>query len=708
MSRSKVKAGEGYVEIGIRNRIAAGAKGVQSDLKKLASKAGKTGKLLAGIGLSVAGPMVAATLSFAKAGDELDKMSKRTGLSVESLSSLSFAAEQSGSNLAAVEKGVKGMQRSLYDAEQGSTAIVDALGALGVSAEELGGMLPEDQFTILADKIGSVGDPSKRAALAMKIFGKSGADLLPMFGENAKGIAELRREAEELGRVMSAEDAAAAAELTDSMNRVMSVVRGVVLQVGGALAPALTKASEFIVQLSSGAADFISENRQIIQVVGAGALAIVGLGASLVGLGGFIAVASMAVGGITAAIAFIASPIGIAIAAVGALGYAAVKYTSIAGDSVDWLKERFGPLVASVTDSVAAITEALAAGDMEKAWELTTSMIEMVWLDLTGEMQDLWADATGFILDAGTSTAEAIGKVFQVLVGTLGTMLDAYKSTYDAIYNYTSDTLNGFSGVETIGGPAEAGSAFERDFGSVEDSLRAAIDGVDRFGESMGESARAQQEDRREARDAARAERIARLESLRGTAAVEAEAAEKSGKVRKEKEARDKEMADRLAALNKGAAEIGTVEAVEAKAKGPTATFSAAAAMIIGSGPVNPNQKLEALTERVAKATEAGWRELAKNFGEPANLEVAAKAVIDEQPQGIDIGSLFETLKSAAMPALGGAGDAGAKDGGDVIHQGQTPMSKIAEGVMKTAENTGVLSDIAAYTKRSSNMGYGQ
>lgn len=76
-----------------------------------------------------------------------------------------------------------------------------------------------------------------KAAVAMKIFGKSGADLIPMTAE----LKELRKEAQELGLTMSSKDAEAAAELGDAWERLTSTVKMLFFNIGSALAPAMQK-----------------------------------------------------------------------------------------------------------------------------------------------------------------------------------------------------------------------------------------------------------------------------------------------------------------------------------------------------------------------------------------------------------------------------------------------------------------------------------
>ena len=99
------------------------------------------------------------------------------------------------------------MASTIFDAEMGLVGAEDALAALGLTAEELKGLSPETQFQIIADKLGAVDDASTKAAIAQDIFGRSGAELIPLMNEGAEGMAALRQEARDLGVVFS-QDAA--------------------------------------------------------------------------------------------------------------------------------------------------------------------------------------------------------------------------------------------------------------------------------------------------------------------------------------------------------------------------------------------------------------------------------------------------------------------------------------------------------------------
>jgi len=95
---------------------------------------------------AVGGGAVIATLSTivkkaADAGDRIDKMRKRTGLTAEMLSRLDHAAKLSDTSLEELAKGVKTMQRAASEAERGTGTYVRIFDELGISATDAGGSL---------------------------------------------------------------------------------------------------------------------------------------------------------------------------------------------------------------------------------------------------------------------------------------------------------------------------------------------------------------------------------------------------------------------------------------------------------------------------------------------------------------------------------------------------------------------------------------
>jgi phage-related minor tail protein len=189
---------------------------------------------------AVAGLTVLATKT-AQAGDEMDEMAARTGFSVEALSEYKYVAGLAGVELDGLEVAVKKMQNTVTDAQNGTKAAAAALDQLGISAQSLRGLSPEEQFDRIAAAVAGIEDPTRRAALAQDVFGRSGTDLLPMLAGGADGIARLRQEARDLGVVWTNESAAAAAKFSDDLERVKAGVAGAFQQVSSKLLPVLSE-----------------------------------------------------------------------------------------------------------------------------------------------------------------------------------------------------------------------------------------------------------------------------------------------------------------------------------------------------------------------------------------------------------------------------------------------------------------------------------
>ena len=133
-------------------------------------------------GLFAAGRIVGWTRDLINLGDGIGKASQRVGVSAEEWQKLQYAAERSGAGAANVETAFKTMGKTIFDASTGSKTAAQSLAFLGLSADKLRGMAPEKQFGEIAKRLTLVKDHTEQAVIAQKLFGESGAQLLPMIG----------------------------------------------------------------------------------------------------------------------------------------------------------------------------------------------------------------------------------------------------------------------------------------------------------------------------------------------------------------------------------------------------------------------------------------------------------------------------------------------------------------------------------------------
>jgi hypothetical protein len=325
-------------------------------------------------------------------------------MSTEALSTLGFAAEQSGADLQSLEAGIIRMQKSLGDAARGSQAAMEGFAALGVSAEELLKMSPDEQFKTLADAIKQVQDPALRAALAMKVFGRGGANLIPFLNEGRAGIEALQAEARSLGLEMNQDDANSAASLNDALNRLLRSVKAVSMAIGSSLADTIQQILVPINKIVVGLIHWIKTNKALVVSAVKIAAFIMSIGAGLVALGVLFSMVGSAIGGFLATVGFVASilsalggifallltPIGLVSMAVLGLGGYMLYASGIGGQALAWLAQRFETLRSDVSTALGAIGKALAAGDIAAAAKILWLTLKLQWMRGIQALTSYW------------------------------------------------------------------------------------------------------------------------------------------------------------------------------------------------------------------------------------------------------------------------------------------------------------------------------
>lgn len=408
-----IRAGRAYVELGTSNKIGAGLKSAQKQLRAFGKALRGYGTQAIAAGAAITAPLLASAKIFAGMGDQLNKMSARTGISAEALSQLGFAAEQSGANLETLEKGVRTMQRTIGDAADGLGTAEDALGHLGLTLQDVQGLSPEEQFTLIADRLSRIPDETMRAVAAMDIFGRAGTQLLPMLANGAKGIEELRDQADALGLTVSTEAAADAAVLTDTWNILVRTFKQAVFTIGSALAPTIIDVSKRITAVVVSARAWIDQNKELVTTILLVGVGVAAAGASLIafgllfsglasGIGAFLAIASgvgTALSAIGTVAAAILSPIGLVVAAIAGLGAAALVYSGAAGEALEWLRDQFGRLGDFAKSVFGGIRDALSAGDIGLAAEILWKSLEVAWRTGVAELNTIWIGAKNDFLD---------------------------------------------------------------------------------------------------------------------------------------------------------------------------------------------------------------------------------------------------------------------------------------------------------------------
>lgn len=224
-------------------------------MQKRAAEAGKAiGTAIAG-GAVVAGTALAALAKNGiDAADRLDELSQRLGVSAEKLSALGYAATLTGGNIDTVAGALPRLSKQIAAAGDASSSSAELFRALGIDVRDAAGNMRdvEDVLPEVADRFKELKDDTLEQALAMELFGKSGAEMLEFLNLGSEGLRAMEERAASLGLIVSGETAAAAAEFNDRLGDLKLASEAFALQVAADLLPAI---SDLVAQVNQFAAD---------------------------------------------------------------------------------------------------------------------------------------------------------------------------------------------------------------------------------------------------------------------------------------------------------------------------------------------------------------------------------------------------------------------------------------------------------------------
>jgi len=176
-----------FAELTLRDaKFRGGIKKAGAALKKFGGMAIKAGAVAAG---AMAAGLVVGTKKTIAMGAELDHLSSQTGVAVADLMRIQQAYKDNGKSAESAGKDINKMQRAIKEAADDPGGSMDFFAEMGLSAAKLMEMNPTQQFEAIGKAINGVENRTKRTALAMDIFGRSGGQLLTVFsGSNMDDV----------------------------------------------------------------------------------------------------------------------------------------------------------------------------------------------------------------------------------------------------------------------------------------------------------------------------------------------------------------------------------------------------------------------------------------------------------------------------------------------------------------------------------------
>lgn len=234
------------------------------------------GKTIGGIGKSFLAMSAAAVGAFAgistafysqvKAvsayGDAVDKQSQKLGMSRRNYQMWGEILAYSGTSIDTMTMGMKTLNNAIVS---GSKEGREAFSKLGLSEKELAKMSQEDAFATVVSAFQKMPEGAEKSALAVKLFGRNGQELLPTLNMTAEEMSALEQRVLDLGSIMGDDAVADSARFNDSLQDVSSAMRGFRNRIFASFLPSLSLVNEGLAEFIAGDDDGLEKVEEGIE-----------------------------------------------------------------------------------------------------------------------------------------------------------------------------------------------------------------------------------------------------------------------------------------------------------------------------------------------------------------------------------------------------------------------------------------------------------
>lgn len=235
-------------------RTGADLTAFQKGFAEAAKKLKSVGKQMESVGKqmtnSITKPALAATagvlalsIKAGQAADELLTLSAKTGLSTDALQELEYAARFVDVEVETMTDSMIKLTKNMDNARKGTKDQMEAFEALNVQYKNADGTLrnAKEVWADTIDALSKMTNEADRDAYALRLFGRSAAELNPLIAAGGKELNRLAKEAHDVGAVMGADNVKALGKFDDSMQRVQAVMKKAAGELAVALLPLLNK-----------------------------------------------------------------------------------------------------------------------------------------------------------------------------------------------------------------------------------------------------------------------------------------------------------------------------------------------------------------------------------------------------------------------------------------------------------------------------------
>lgn len=250
--------------------------GYQREAKQAASATDQIGRSAAGVTTSLKGMIGPAAIGGAivglgslalKAGENADRLfdlQAQTGATTDQLQEFEFVAKAAGAEQEFFADAIKQVIKNMDQAVAGTGAVSDAYDRLGISVKDSNGEIRAagDITAEVIGKLSGMTNITERNALAQDLFGKKWEETVSVLDMGTDQIEALRKEAKDLGVVVSGESLRGADKFRETWEKISATLQGRLAEVLGDMGPTLTEIAE-------GLLDIVEESKPLFEAIGA-------------------------------------------------------------------------------------------------------------------------------------------------------------------------------------------------------------------------------------------------------------------------------------------------------------------------------------------------------------------------------------------------------------------------------------------------------
>lgn len=482
-----------------------GFESFQQKFEGLSNKLDSTGKNLTkyvtapilGVGTAIVGTAVKS----AEAGDRIDKLSQKIGISRSAFQEWEFILSQSGTDIEKLQVGLKTLTMRMDEASNETGVGAEAFDRLRLSATDLGGNLKsqEEMFNEVVLALQNMPEGAEKSKLAFELFGKAGLELMPLLNSTNEDLEDMRQIYHDLGMEISDSAIDSAVQFTDTMDQIKRTLGSVGVELGAVLMPLLQQFAEWFIQegipkikeFMGKITDLIKWFNDLDPGIQKLILGLVGLAAAIgpvmIVLSKVINIVPKVITGIkslgTALTFLTTNPIGLVIAAIAALiaigvllwqnwdevkAFAEKIWNGIKdffNKTIDWIADFFKKSWESIKETVSKVMESIK------------ETITKVWNSIKEFFSKIVDSIMGFLEKNFKELADFIKKYMNMAKEIIGTVWDSIKKTFENALKFVKSLVTlDFQGMK---------DAIKNQMDNIKDTIKKIWDSVVEFFKSI-------------------------------------------------------------------------------------------------------------------------------------------------------------------------------------------------------------------------------